>query len=80
MSTVGERLKERDMELSYTDEAVEYLAENGYDEVYGARPLRRMIQQLVEDELSEEILEGTISLGDKVQMYIKEKKPAFKKL
>ena len=80
MSTVGERLKERDMELSYTDKAVEYLAENGYDEVYGARPLRRMIQQLVEDELSEEILEGTISLGDKVQMYIKEKKPAFKKL
>ncbi len=80
LDTVGERLKERDMELSYTDEAVEYLAENGYDEVYGARPLRRMIQQLVEDELSEEILEGTISLGDKVQMYIKDQKPAFKKL
>ncbi len=80
MNTVGERLKERDMELSYTDKAVEYLAENGYDEVYGARPLRRMIQQLVEDELSEEILEGTISLGDKVEMYIKDAKPAFKKL
>ena len=80
LDTVGKRLEERDMQLTFTDDAVEYLAEHGYDEIYGARPLRRMIQQLVEDELSEEILEGTISLGDKVEMYIKDKKPAFKKL
>ena len=41
---------------------VDYLAREGFDEHYGARPLRRMIQQLVEDELSEEILEGKISI------------------
>ena len=80
LGTVSKRLKDRDMELTYTGKAVDYLAEHGYDEIYGARPLRRMIQQLVEDELSEEILEGTISLGDKVQMYVKDEKPAFKKL
>ena len=80
LDVVQKRLSDRDIFLSYTDEAVAYLAEHGFDESYGARPLRRMIQQLVEDELSEEILAGTIKLKDKVQMYIKSGKPAFKKV
>lgn len=80
LGTVGKRLEDREIYLNYTEDAVEYLADNGYDEAYGARPLRRMIQQIVEDELSEEILEGTVSLGDKVEMYMKDSKPAFKKL
>jgi len=48
-----------------------------FDENYGARPLRRMVQQIVEDELSEEILEGKISIGDSVRMYMLDGKPAF---
>jgi len=80
LAVVRKRLHDRDIDLSFTDGAVNYLAEHGYDESYGARPLRRMIQQLVEDELSEEILAGTISLKDKVQMYLKGGKPAFKKV
>ena len=80
LAVVQKRLHDRQIYLTYTDGAVNYLAEHGYDESYGARPLRRMIQQLVEDELSEEILAGTINLKDKVQMYMKGGKPAFKKV
>ena len=46
---------------------------------YGARPLRRMIQQTVEDKLSEEILAGKINIGDKVKMYVENGDVAFKK-
>ncbi len=79
LGNVIKRLEERDIHLAYSDDTVEYLAQRGFDEQYGARPLRRMITQLVEDELSEEILEGKISISDKVYMYMKDGKPAFKK-
>jgi len=79
LNNVIKRLGEREIFLSYSDDAVDYLAKEGFDENYGARPLRRMIQQLVEDELSEEILEGKLKLKDKVHMYMNEGKPAFKK-
>ena len=79
LGNVIKRLEERDIHLSYSDDTVEYLASKGFDEQYGARPLRRMITQLVEDELSEEILEGEISISDKVTMYMQDDKPAFKK-
>ena len=54
-----ERLKEYNIELQTTDEAREFLAQEGYDPIYGARPLRRAIQKHVEDRLSEEMLKGT---------------------
>ena len=79
MGNIIRRLEEREIYLSYSDDAVDYLAREGFDEHYGARPLRRMIQQIVEDELSEEILEGKISIKDKVHMYMENGKPAFKK-
>lgn len=47
--------------------AAEYLAEKGYDEKYGARPLRRTIQNQIEDKLSEEILEGRVKAGNEVE-------------
>ena len=59
---------------------MDYLAKEGFDENYGARPLRRMIQQIVEDKLSEEILEGKISIGDSVRMFMKDGKPAFERI
>jgi len=79
LGNVIKRLGEREIMLSYTEDTVDYLAEEGFDENYGARPLRRMIQQLVEDKLSEEILEGKISLKDNVEMYMRDSKPAFRK-
>ena len=66
ISQVSERLSSRGIELEITPDAVHYLAENGYDRQYGARPLRRTIQRIVEDALSEKVLSGDIKLGDKV--------------
>jgi ATP-dependent Clp protease ATP-binding subunit ClpC len=80
LNRVGDRLKGRNVNVSFSDDAKDYLAKQGFDENYGARPLRRAIQQLVEDKLSEEILEGKISIGDRVEMYMESGKPAFRKL
>jgi len=79
LGNVIKRLEEREIFLTYSEDTVEHLAREGFDENYGARPLRRMIQQIVEDQLSEEILKGTISIKDKVHMYLENGKPAFKK-
>lgn len=67
MSTIIKRTKEQlGMILTIEESAKEFLAEKGYDEKYGARPLRRAIQSRVEDKLSEEILEGRMKTGDEV--------------
>ena len=79
LGNVIKRLAGRDIHLAYAEDTVEHLAQKGFDDQYGARPLRRMITQLVEDELSEEILEGKIIISDNVYMYMKDGKPAFKK-
>jgi len=68
LDDIAKRLTERNIHLSYTEAAAEVLAKKGYDAEYGARPLRRLLQQEVEDKLSEEILEGHIAIGDKVLM------------
>jgi ATP-dependent Clp protease ATP-binding subunit ClpC len=60
---VKSRVKERDLELSLDNEAKELLIEEGFDPTYGARPLRRAVQKLLEDPLSEEILRGKLSSG-----------------
>jgi len=49
-----------------SDEAKALLAKKGFDPVYGARPLRRAVQSMVEDRLAEEMLEGRVKSGDKV--------------
>ncbi|MDO4438251.1 MAG: ATP-dependent Clp protease ATP-binding subunit [Eubacteriales bacterium] len=54
------------LELEITEPAKQRIIENGYDEKYGARPLRRAIQTMVEDEIAESVLAGTISYGDTV--------------
>lgn len=60
------RLKAQGIDLRIEDDARELLVEKGYDEEYGARPLRRVIQKLVEDALSEQIIAGNIKHGDRV--------------
>ncbi len=61
---VREELKEKWVEMELTDAARDYLGEKGYDPVLGARPLRRLIQNEVEDTLSDEILGGRLNAGD----------------
>ena len=66
LSTLCERLKKREIELSVTEAAKQLLLDEGYDTVYGARPLRRVIQRRMEDALSEEILANKVLPGQKV--------------
>lgn len=62
------RLKEQEIDFSLTESAMKFLAKEGFDPTYGARPLRRAIQKHIEDRLSEELLRGTIKKGDTVQI------------
>ena len=60
------RLKNKDIELDFTDSSKKFIIKEGIDFKYGARPLRRAISRLIEDKLSEEILKGCIKANDKV--------------
>ena len=71
------RLRAQDIEIEFTDEAVEVLAEEGFDPEFGARPLRRVIQRRVDNELSRMVLGGTLKPGDKVVVDAKEGSIAF---
>ncbi|HXG31027.1 MAG TPA: ATP-dependent chaperone ClpB [Thermodesulfobacteriota bacterium] len=74
------RLAERKIEIEFTDRAKEALAEKGYDEVYGARPLKRTIQRLIENPLATEILKGTFKEGDTIVVDVdKDKEFVFTK-
>ncbi len=62
------RLAARKLELSVTDRVREYLAREGFDPVYGARPLKRAIQRLVQDPLARRLLDGEFQDGDRIQV------------
>src|SRR5687767_10217432 len=68
LARLRERLAERRIELEVTDQAKELLAEGGWDPAYGARPLKRAIQRLVENPLALELLEGRFAEGDTVRV------------
>jgi ATP-dependent Clp protease ATP-binding subunit ClpC len=68
LNAVAKRLQERGVELVMDETAVKLLAKSGFDQQYGARPLRRAIQRMVEDSLSEELLSGSIHMGERVQV------------
>ncbi|HAA42599.1 MAG TPA: ATP-dependent Clp protease ATP-binding subunit ClpC [Ruminiclostridium sp.] len=63
---LSKRLKDNGIEIEITEEAKALLAKEGFDQVFGARPLRRAIQSMVEDKLAEEMLEGRVKAGDRV--------------
>lgn len=78
LATLEKRCKEQmEITLKVTNSAKEHLAESGFDSKYGARPLRRAIQNQIEDALANEILEGKIKRGDIVQVQQKNKKLCF---
>ena len=70
LKQVSKRLAERDIHLLYDENVIAHLSDKGYDEQLGARPLRRVIQRTVEDQLSEQLLMGSISLGDTVRIRV----------
>ena len=73
-------LEEKNITLEITDEAKDFIGNKGYDPVFGARPLRRTIQNLVEDQLSEALLRGEFLAGDTVVVDCVEEKIVMKPL
>jgi ATP-dependent Clp protease ATP-binding subunit ClpC len=73
------RLTEQEIELDLTDSALRLIAKEGFDPQYGARPLRRALQRHVEDRLSEELLQGTISKGDTVEIDVENEQLVVRK-
>jgi ATP-dependent Clp protease ATP-binding subunit ClpC len=70
LSRVTRQLEEQNIKLEASDEAKALIAEAGYDSEYGARPLRRVIQDRVEDRLSEGLLSGEFKPGDTVRVIV----------
>jgi len=68
------RLLERHIQLELTDRAEEWLAKEGYDPAYGARPLKRVIQKQIQDQLALKILEGRFKEGDTVTVDVDSRK------
>ncbi len=79
VSYLRRRLRERDMDLELTEAALDKLAEAGYDPVYGARPLKRAIQQYVENPLAREILAGKFGPGDTIVVDVEGDQFVFRK-
>ena len=77
MKELEQRLAEKQIELEMTDEAKEYIATNGFDPVYGARPLKRYIQRHVETKLAKAIIARDIIENQKVQITIENDGIAF---
>ena len=85
------RLKTKNITLALSQEALSLIIKNGYDPQYGARPMRRAIERLLEDPLAESLLRGDVKPGDKIEavetdgtetltfLHIKDKKPATPK-
>jgi ATP-dependent Clp protease ATP-binding subunit ClpA len=68
LGTVKDRIGAMGIEITVEDSALDSLSEKGFDPVYGARPLRRAIQNAVEDAAAEKLLDGSIKSGDRVKI------------
>ncbi|MEG0035100.1 MAG: ATP-dependent Clp protease ATP-binding subunit [Oscillospiraceae bacterium] len=79
LEIVSKRLEGLGVSLQITDEVVSKLAQDGFDPVYGARPLRRVIQSVIEDAAAEKMLDGTLKDGDTAQADVENSKIVLKK-
>lgn len=79
LKDVNERIKEQDLHLEVTEGAKEFLAKEGFDEAYGARPLRRAILRHVEDQLSEALLQKVFTSGEYIQVDVEDNGIVLKK-
>ena len=74
VANLNERLADKDLHLVLTDEAKKFVADNGYDPVYGARPLKRYLQKNVETLVAKIILQGDVNMGDTITVDAKDGK------
>lgn len=77
MGEVEMKLKERNLQITLSKEAKEFIAGKGFDPVYGARPLRRAIQKYLEDPVAEQLLKGVFSDGSHISVELKGEELAF---
>lgn len=78
-SSLKKRLADQEIELEIDENAKDFLANEGYEPLYGARPLRRVIRQFVEIPMSMKILEGEFLKGDKIKLYVENNSLIFSK-
>jgi ATP-dependent Clp protease ATP-binding subunit ClpB len=78
LSYLRARLVDREIQIYLSDAAKDKLTEAGFDPVYGARPLKRAIQQQVENPLAQKILQGMFKSGDVIEIGVKENQMEFK--
>jgi ATP-dependent Clp protease ATP-binding subunit ClpB len=78
MRLLSKRLEDSKITLELTDKANEFLAKTGFDPVYGARPLKRTIQHLIQDPLAMKLLDGSVKEGDHVKVTTEDGKLVFK--
>ena len=76
---LAERIRERKMEVQFTDAAKKLITDEGYDPIFGARPLKRVIQQRLENPLAAELLAGKFTDGDTIKIDAKQHKFTFEK-
>ena len=79
MDYLRKLLKDQEIDFEITDDAKEFLATRGFNPVYGARPLKRVIRQLIENPLSKQILAQKFLRGDKVIIDVDNDEIVFKK-
>jgi len=79
LAQLRKRLLDRNLELTLDDSALNLLSEAGYDPVYGARPLKRAIQQQVENPLAQAILSGKFASGDRIMVVARDGALVFEK-
>ena len=79
LKSLEKRLNANEINVTFTESAVSKISKSGFDPVYGARPLRRAIQNEIEDMLSEEIIDGNIKSGDSITVDVEDDKFTVKK-
>ena len=79
LSLLRKRLAERDLKLELGDDVMDRLAEAGFDPVYGARPLKRAITQMLENPLAQEVLAGKFAPGDTIRAVLEREKVVFRR-
>jgi ATP-dependent Clp protease ATP-binding subunit ClpC len=77
INKVTGRLKDRNLVLNIAPEVLDFIIEKGYKPEYGARPIRRAVQQYLEDSLAEEILRGTVTENMKLDVMLSDNKLVF---
>ena len=80
LEEIKKRIEGMNINISFGDDVISYLATAGFDPVYGARPLRRAMQRKIEDSLSVEMLEGKITAGDSVRAYLEDDNVKYEKV